>query len=72
VQRPWFVINPPADADFTRLVHELGDGDGITVQQLEQALRKSYPRAVVRERMLSGEDRPMWYVYREGRWIPNE
>jgi hypothetical protein len=34
---------------------------------LEIRLRRIFPRVVVRERTISGED-PAWYVYRDGAW----
>ena len=71
--RPLLVINPPTDADFVRLVATSVGGGGAAardleqeLRNLEQELRKQFPRAVVRERQLSGEDGPTWYVYREG------
>lgn len=38
--------------------------------QLERRLRRLFPRVVVRERALSGEA-PIWYVYRDGGWLPS-
>ena len=60
---------PSADrafAEFVRRVTEQeqppGPGD------LQSRLRTVYPRALVRPRALSSDDRT-WYVYREGRWV---
>ena len=41
-----------------------------TTDQLEDGLRRLFPRVVVRERALSGEA-PVWYVYRDGGWRPS-
>jgi hypothetical protein len=69
---PVLVVNPRSDLEFTRFVFELAGGAELTSSELEQHVRKSYPRAVVRERDLSSEDQPTWYIYREGRWIPHD
>jgi hypothetical protein len=42
--------------------------DARTTDELQAALRHSYPRAVVRDRDLTG-DPLVWYVYREGHWV---
>jgi hypothetical protein len=42
----------------------------MTAPALEAALRLTYPNARVRRRELSGEAVEIWYVYREGHWIP--
>jgi hypothetical protein len=41
--------------------------DGIA--DFEQRLRSVYPQATVHPRLLSGEPRLIWYVYRDGRWV---
>src|SRR5437868_9404502 len=38
---------------------------------LQRHLEEAFPRAFVRERVLSGE-RETWYVYRDGRWTNPE
>ncbi len=65
------IINPLSDDEFGAFVRERARGasDPATLQA---ALRERYPRAVARLRELAGEDRTVWYVYREGRWIPSE
>ncbi len=63
------VLNPRDDADFTaaaeRLAAEVEQPD-----DLARALRALYPAALVRPRSLSGERVPIWYVYRDGSWVP--
>lgn len=67
--RPTLVTNPADDDDFATLAASFVDDgvDGVT--ELERRLRSVYPKAAVHARLLSGEPRLIWYVYREGRWI---
>src|SRR5690349_17569513 len=39
-----------------------------TTDELQQRLRATYPRAVVRARGLHGDQTEVWYVYRDGSW----
>jgi hypothetical protein len=67
-QRPTLVINPSDDVAF----RDLAEGalqEGQSTQELEEILRRGYPRAVVRARDLAGERRVVWYLYREGHWV---
>jgi hypothetical protein len=66
-----FVINPRNDEDFDRLVREEGS-TAESALALQAVLRHNYPRAVVRPRQLEGERSEIWYVYREGSWIPSQ
>lgn len=62
-------VNPREDVDFVAMVDRLTP----TVDEpddLEAGLRDVYPRAVVRSRDLSGEAVDIWYVYRDGTWVP--
>jgi hypothetical protein len=68
---PVLVINPRSDEPFVILAHRLVEDGSATVEDLERELRRTYPRAVVRQRELSGESIVTWYVYREGSWIPS-
>ncbi len=70
--RPVLVINPRSDATFNHLANGLAADEAHTPAELERALRKQYPRAVVRERNLSNEPILTWYVYREGVWEPTK
>ncbi len=69
--RPIVMPNPRSDTVFVELVQSLVRSNGTTSNQLEQALRSRYPKAVVRERGLSAEA-PTWYVYREGIWVRSD
>jgi hypothetical protein len=70
--RPTIVRNPPRDRDFGAAIEALLD-KGVRDPAVAQAeLRASYPRAVVRPRELDAESTPVWYVYREGRWMPGD
>jgi hypothetical protein len=66
--RPTLIVNPITDHDFVSAAERLVDDGAATVEALEAGLRVRYPRAVVRERELSGEQVSVWYVYRDGRW----
>jgi hypothetical protein len=64
------VVNPRDDAPFVALAERLvGDGARST-GELQQQLRREYPDAVVRARELDGEAFTIWYVYRDGHWVP--
>jgi hypothetical protein len=65
------VINPASDAAFTADAHAQLEAGADTPARLQAALRTAYPRAVVRARELSSEANAVWYVYREGSWIPS-
>jgi len=62
-------VNPRDDVDFVALVDALAES-AERPEDLEQALRATYPFAVVRERGLSGDAVEVWYVYRDGSWTP--
>jgi hypothetical protein len=65
---PLLVTNPSDDVDFRDYASSRVDGTS-TPRDLEAALRQRYPAAIVHLRMLSGETRAVWYVYRDGRWV---
>ncbi len=68
--KPFLLTIPASDEAFRRHVTGQLEGSGAErPEQLEARLRRLFPRAVVRERGLSGEG-PTWYVYRDGRWLP--
>jgi hypothetical protein len=69
-QRPMLLLNPPDDADFAAQSDAVVAAGRTTPELLQAALRVDYPNAVVRERELAGELLTIWYVYREGHWIP--
>lgn len=65
-------LNPLSDAEFVQTVQSIMEGGVAGPEELQERLRRFYPSAVVRQRGLSGEDLPAWYVYRDGRWVPSE
>jgi hypothetical protein len=67
--RPVLVVNPRSDESFVNLAEDLV-GEADSPAELQAALRKTYPRTVVRQRVLAGEPTAVWYVYREGSWTP--
>jgi hypothetical protein len=64
------VINPRSDAEFAARVTELIDAGVDTPTALEVALRPRHPRVAVRDRGLSNEAAVVWYIYRDGHWVP--
>lgn len=70
--RPVLIANPRNDHEFVeraRAAANAGDDDPAT---LAERLRVWYPDVVVRPRELSSEPVVVWYVYRDGRWTPDE
>jgi hypothetical protein len=70
-QRPTLITNPATDIAF-RDHAESVLREGQSVAELQQLLRGDYPRAVVRARDLAGERSVVWYVYRDGHWVPGD
>ena len=67
---PTLMVNPRGDASFANLA-EGHISEGVRNPGLLQTLlREVYPAAVVRERQVSSETELVWYVYRDGRWVP--
>jgi hypothetical protein len=60
-------VNPSWDREFSGLVDRMAPQSERT-EELQQYLRRRYPKAVVRARLLSGEVVQVWYVYRDGWW----
>ena len=68
--RPTLILNPADDDAFRRSAERLVD-DGVGVPAiLQNALRRRWPMTLVRPRELAGEHLAIWYVYRDGHWIP--
>jgi hypothetical protein len=68
---PALFVNPIDDAAFVAEV-ERSVADGIVdAADLERRLRQNYPQAIVRPRDLSNEPFVVWYVYRDGHWVPS-
>jgi hypothetical protein len=70
--QPELVTNPRSDRAFQELAESLVRDGATTTADLATELRGRYPRVVVRDRDLSDEHLVVWYIYREGRWVPNE
>jgi hypothetical protein len=68
--RPELRSFPSADEAFEDEARRaLASGGASDPAELERLLRASYPRATVHRRELSGEARPTWYVFRDGRVV---
>ena len=66
------VLNPRDDPRFVGLAEAIVT-DGVEAPaELQIRLRQAYPNAIVRARELDGEAQSIWYVYRDGHWIPAE
>ena len=63
-------LNPRSDPEFVQTVESIIRSGVSGHEDLQERLRTIYPSAVVRERALSGDLIPAWYVYRDGRWVP--
>lgn len=58
---------PTNDRAFSRIVDRIfRSTSAATPSALQSRLRRTFPRAVVRARDISGD--PAWYVYRDGGW----
>jgi hypothetical protein len=75
-QRPgWFTIRTIPSTDIQFGAHVRSVVDGLQMPDpalLEDGLRPAYPLVHVRPRDLAGERELIWYVYRDGRWLPPE
>ena len=69
---PALHLNPSDDEAFAAAVDDLLAGGLRDAGEFQQRLRISYPGALVRPRDLAFEPFSVWYVYRDGRWIPPE
>ena len=69
---PALVTNPGSDRELRELADRLVQEGATTPAALASRLRDRYPRIVVRQRDLSHEELVVWYVYREGSWVPSE
>ena len=65
---PAVITIPASDTAFREHVHGLAPL--TTPRELEERLRRIFPRVVVRERTISGA--PGWYVYRDGSWSASQ
>jgi hypothetical protein len=64
-------VFPRDDTDFVALVDAIALSSGSPAQ-LEDGLRATYPRVVVRARDLEGDHTQVWYVYRDGSWTATQ
>jgi hypothetical protein len=69
--RPVLILNPRDDVEFTGFAEALLGAGASTAAELQGRLRERYPLANVRPRDLSSEQTAVWYVYREGHWVPS-
>jgi hypothetical protein len=69
--RPVLILNPRDDADFMDVAQGFVDRGAAGPEDLQRLLRTRYPRAAVRPRDLSSEQTSVWYVYRDGHWVPS-
>ncbi len=69
MRRAILVLNPRDDAEFIEAAERLAS-EAERADDLARALRPLYPTVVVRPRDLTGERQPIWYVYRDGSWVP--
>jgi len=68
---PILIVNPVTDEEFVAFARDRARGaSGPT--DLQAQLRARYPRALVRQRDLSGELTSVWYVYRDGSWTSGD
>jgi hypothetical protein len=65
-------LNPADDEDFVRRVNELVATGAAEAGDLQRRLRAWYPDAVVRPRDLANEQSNVFYIYRDGHWIPSD
>jgi hypothetical protein len=69
--RPTLLVNPQSDARLRATLDAVLDEHAPgTPAELEALVRPEYPRLVVRARSLEHESVVVWYVYREGYWVP--
>ena len=65
------LLNPADDVEFVAWTRQMAAGPAVDPAGLQDLLRVRYPAAVVRRRDLSNEQAEIWYVYRDGRWVPH-
>jgi hypothetical protein len=69
--RPTLVLNPAGDEEFRSAAVHLVESGFVEPALLQDCLRGRWPRAIVRPRELAGERDQVWYVYRDGHWVPS-
>lgn len=68
---PALFLNPTDDAEFAAEVERAMREGIVEAADLQKRLRAAYPRALVRPRGLANEPFVVWYVYRDGHWVPS-
>ncbi len=59
---------PSADRAFARKIRAIvAAARPETPEDLQRSLRPHFPKVVVQRRLLSGEPRIIWYVFRDGK-----
>src|SRR5207247_11201215 len=61
----------PVSARFDHDYWILVDHGVSSMDELDHRLHTLYPTAAVHARELTGEANLIWYLYREGRWVPS-
>lgn len=69
MEPPTIVRNPVDDRQFEAAVTAAMANPVSSPIALQEALRRTYPDALVRPRELAGERGVVWYVYRDGHWV---
>ncbi len=70
--RAVLIINPRSDHEFVERARAAAADGADDPATLADQLRVWYPAVVVRPRELSSEPVIVWYVYRDGHWIPEQ
>lgn len=68
--RPTLILNPADDEAFSETAHAIMDEGVSNEADLERRLRAVFPLATVHARELAAEPILIWYVYRDGHWVP--
>ncbi len=68
--RPVLIMNPRDDHEFVERARAAVADGAADPAALADQLRVWYPAVIVRPRELSSEPVVVWYVYRDGHWIP--
>lgn len=70
--RPTIIRNPANDRAFHEAIEAVLDSGLDDPAAVQERLRGRYPQVVVRPRDLEDEKVPVWYVYRDGRWVAGD
>lgn len=67
---PLHLLTNPADDHEFRRAALAALRPNISPYALALALRAAYPTVVIHRRLLANEPVTVWYVYRDGHWVP--